>query len=407
MAAAVARLVGVGNLDLVEDVVQDSLVQAMELWKFGALPDNPAAWLMSVAKNRAIDVIRRQRTTRRFAPEVADLLMTEWSLTPTVAEAFLDHEIADSQLRLMFALCDGRLPVETQVFVILKYLCGFGTRELAQAFLQEEEAVAKRLTRARATLQASGALPEGDPSRLRARLPGVRQALYLLFNEGYHGSHPQQVVREDLCAEALRLCELLASHPVTGVPEVHALLALMCLLAARLGARQDPEGQLVPLEEQDRRRWDAALVARGFAALAASAQGEQVTELHLEAAIAAKHTSAPSWDATDWGGIVALYDRLLALRPTPVVALNRVVALGQAQGPAAGLAALAQIPGLPLLQDYVFLAATQADLLRRAGRLAQAVPHYLRAQQLSRSDAERRFFARRLRECGHPADQSD
>jgi RNA polymerase sigma-70 factor (ECF subfamily) len=404
MAAAVVRLVGLGNLDLCEDIVQDTLVQAMEVWKFGPLPDNPAAWLMSAAKNRAIDVIRRQRTIRRFAPEVADLLMTEWSLTPTVAEAFLDSEIADGQLRLMFALCDARLSLETQVFVILKYLCGFGTRELAQAFLQEEEAVAKRLTRARATLQAAGSLGDvGDPARLRDRLPGVLKALYLLFNEGYHGSHPQHVVREELCGEALRLGELLAGHAVTGVSEVHALLALMCFLAARLGARRRPDGTLVPLEEQDRSSWDRALMARGFAALDRAAEGAEVTDLHLEAAIAAKHTAAPSWAATDWAGIVNVYDRLLALRPTPVVALNRAVAVGQADGPAAGLRALDQIADLDLLQDYLFLDATRADLLRRAGRLAEAVPHYQRAQQLARSEAERAFFARRLQECeGRP-----
>ncbi len=403
MAGAVVRLVGVGNLDLIDDVVQDTLVQAMEVWKFSGLPDNPAAWLMRAARNRAIDLIRRQRTVRRFAPEVADLLATEWSLTSSVDSAFLENEIADGELRLMFSLCDGRLPVETQVLVVLKYLCGFGVRELAQAFLLGEAAVEKRLTRARATLQASAGLAEiADPQRLRARLPAVRQALYLLFNEGYHGSHPQQVVREELCAEALRLTELLAEHPVTGQPEVHALLALFCLLAARLHARCTPAGDLVPLDEQDRRSWDGGLLARGFAALDRSARGEALTETHLEAAIAAKHAGADSWAATDWPGIVQLYDHLLSLRPTPVVALNRAVAVGQAQGPAAGLEALEEIAGIERLDDYLFLAATRADLLRRCGRLAEAVPCYQRAQELARSDPERRFFSRRIRECQGP-----
>jgi RNA polymerase sigma factor (sigma-70 family) len=400
MAGAVVRLVGLANLDLIDDVVQDTLVQAMEVWKFSGLPDNPAAWLMRAARNRAIDLIRRQRTARRFAPEVAGLLATEWSLSGTVDGAFLETEIADGELRLMFSLCDGRLPVETQVLVVLKYLCGFGVRELAQAFLLGEDAVEKRLTRARATLQVSGALAEiSDPARLRARLPGVRQALYLLFSEGYHGSHPEHVVQEDLCAEALRLTELLAGHKVSGVPEVHALLALMCLLGARLRARCTPEGDLVPLDEQDRSRWDPALLARGFAALDQSAAGEELTETHLEAAIAAKHAGAASWAQTDWPGIVALYDRLFSMRPTPVVALNRAVAVGQAVGPAAALEALDEIVGVERLEDYLFLSATRADLLRRSGRLAEAIPGYRRAHELARSEPERRFFARRIREC--------
>ncbi len=403
MAGAVVRLVGLGNLDLIDDVVQDTLVHAMEVWKFGGLPDNPAAWLMRAARNRAIDIIRRQRTVRRFAPEVADLLMTEWSLSSTVESAFMEPEVRDGELRLMFSLCDGRLPPETQVLVVLKYLCGFGTHELAQAFLLSEDAVEKRLTRARATLQATGALAEiDDQARLRARLPGVRQALYLLFNEGYHGSHPAQVVRRDLCAEALRLTELLAAHPVTGLPEVHALLALMCLLAARLETRCDVAGDLIPLDEQDRGCWNSALLARGFEALGQSAAGELLSDTHLEAAIAAQHAAAPTWAQTDWPAIVALYDRLLLLRPTPVVALNRAVAVGQAEGAAAGLAALDEIAGVERLDDYLFLSATRADLLRRAGRLEEAVPHYQRAHELARSDPERRFFARRLAACRYP-----
>jgi RNA polymerase sigma factor (sigma-70 family) len=408
MAAAVARLVGVGNLDLVDDVVQDSLVQAMEVWKFGRLPDNPAAWLMRAARNRAIDVIRRQRTVRRFAPEVADQLSTEWALHSTVDSAFLESEIADSELRLMFALCDGRLPAQAQVMVILKYLCGFGVPELSQAFLTGEAAVEKRLARARTTLaeaQPDERLAEvTDPARLQARLPAVAQALYLMFSEGYHGSHPDAVVREELCAEALRLARLLANHPVTGTPAIFALLALMCFLAARLGGRRDDSGALLPLDEQDRSRWDPALLAGAWEALGRSAAGDQLTEFHLQAAIAAKHAAAADLAVTDWPGIVALYDQLFQQRPSPVVALNRAVAVGWAQGPDAGLAAVDAIAESARLEDYLFLSATRADLLRRAGRHAEAIPHYQRARELARSEPERRFFDRRLRECGQPSE---
>jgi RNA polymerase sigma-70 factor (ECF subfamily) len=411
MAAAVARLVGVGNLDLVDDVVQDSLVQAMEVWKFGRLPDNPAAWLMRAARNRAIDVIRRQRTVRRFAPEVADQLSTEWALHSTVDSAFLESEIADSELRLMFALCDGRLPAQAQVMVILKYLCGFGVPELSQAFLTGEAAVEKRLARARTTL--AEAQPDGseerlpavtDPARLQTRLPAVAQALYLMFSEGYHGSHPDAVVREELCAEALRLARLLANHPVTGTPAIFALLALMCFLAVRLGGRRDDSGALLPLDEQDRSRWDPALLAGAWEALGRSAAGDQLTEFHLQAAIAAKHAAAADLAVTDWPGIVALYDQLFQQRPSPVVALNRAVAVGWAQGPDAGLAAVDAIAEAARLEDYLFLSATRADLLRRAGRPAESIPHYHRARELARSEPERRFFDRRLRECGQPSE---
>jgi RNA polymerase sigma factor (sigma-70 family) len=416
MAAAVARLVGVGNLDLVDDVVQDSLVQAMEVWKFGRLPDNPAAWLMRAARNRAIDVIRRQRTVRRFAPEVADQLSTEWALHATVDSAFLESEIADSELRLMFALCDARLPAQTQVMVILKYLCGFGVPELAQAFLMGESAVEKRLARARTTLaEAQPADGAGDdrlpavtePARLPARMPAVAQALYLMFSEGYHGSHPDAVVREELCAEALRLGRLLANHPVTGTPAILALLALMCFLGARLAGRRDDSGALLPLEEQDRTRWNQDLLAGAWEALTRSAAGAELTEFHLQAAIAAKHAEARDLAATDWTAIVGLYDQLFRQRPTPVVALNRAVAVGWAQGPEAGLAALDAIDQAARLDDYLFLSATRADLLRRAARPSEAVPHYQRALELARSEPERRFFERRLRECGQPSESGE
>ncbi|HEY2406078.1 MAG TPA: DUF6596 domain-containing protein [Polyangiaceae bacterium] len=401
IAAAVVRLVGFQNLDLAEDIVQDVLVQALEVWKFRGLPENPAAWLTTAAKNRALDVIRRERTARRFAPDVADLLSTEWSTVPTIQTAFLPNEVADAQLRLMFGLCDPRLPHETQVMVLLKYLCGFGVREISHAFLSGEDAIEKRLSRARATLQQGGALTSiADATALAARAPAVERALYFLFNEGYHGSHAEQVVRQQLCEEALRLTAQLAAHPLTSTPGVHALFALFCLLGARLAARQNEAGDLLPLEEQDRSRWDPALTERGLNALARSASGSTLSEFHLEAAIAAEHAFASSFECTNWSNIVALYDKLSVLRPSPVVRLNRAVALAYAEGTEAGLAELAALEQDGKLNDYLFLSATRADLLRRAGRQAEARVHYRRASELARNAAEQRFFARRLRECG-------
>jgi RNA polymerase sigma-70 factor (ECF subfamily) len=399
MVAVLTRLVGFSNIDLAEDVVQDVLTDALEVWKYDRVPQNPAAWLMRAARNRAIDAIRKQRTVRKFSPDVAALLATEWALIPTVDEAVFGREIADAELRLMFSLCDGRLPAESQPIVILKYLCGFGVHELSHAFLSSPAAIEKRLSRARATLRAAEQLVEleGGP-KMRPRVSGVCQALYLLFSEGYHGSHPEQVVRADLCSEALRLCVLVASHPRTADPQAHALLALMCFSASRLDARLDADGSLIPLQEQDRSRWDQTLIARGFAALQHATAGNEVSDYHYEAAISAKHCIAPSYRDTDWAGILELYDALYARRPTPIVALNRAIALAEVEGPDAALKALDSVDGARL-EHYPFYAAARAELERRAGRLVLAREHYGHALALARNAAERKFFERRLSEC--------
>ena len=401
MSAVVVRLVGFGHLDLAEDIVHDALVQALEVWKFRGVPANPAAWLMAAAKNRAIDVIRRERTERRFAPEVADLLSTEWSLVPTVASAFEDKEIVDAELRLMFELCDGRLPEETQVMVILKYLCGFGVHELAQAFLSGEDAVEKRLVRARTTLQSAGGLVElGDAQRVRVRMPAVCRALYLMFSEGYHGSNPEVVVREDLCAEALRLASLLATHPVTGVAgEVKGLLALMCLLAARLPARRDARGDLIPLDEQDRSRWDAALNARGLAALAESAPARR--------ARCPSRRRSPR--TTPWRRRWSRPTGRRSSRSTTVWRCCGRVRWWRSTARWRLASRVGRRPVSPRsTPSRAWRVSTTISSWRRRAPIfcdgrdvrGEALPHYRRARELARNDPERRFFDRRLAECG-------
>ncbi len=325
------------------------------------------------------------------------LLETEWTLETTVDALFTDHEVRDDQLRLMFSCCAPELAPEARVAVILKLLCGFGVGEIAQAFLTNPAAIEKRVTRAKATLAAQGQLFEVTGGEaLRARLDAVHSALYLLFNEGYHATAGEAAIRGDLCREAMRLTGLLADHPATGVSSTHELLALMCLHAARLPARVDGEGRLLIMAEQDRTKWDQALIARGGEALAraAEAPGAEAgtSPFQIEAAIAAVHAFAPSYAATDWQKIVALYDALFALRPTPVVALSRAIAVGEAAGPAAGLQALDAIDDRARLDSQPFVHAARAQVLRKLGRLDEARAALRQARAVARTDAERTFL---------------
>jgi RNA polymerase sigma-70 factor (ECF subfamily) len=401
LTAALTRLFGVHNLALAEDVAQDALCRALEVWKFRGLPPNPQAWLMTTAKHRAVDVLRRERTARTFGPELERWLKTEWTLTPTVDELFADDAIQDDQLRMMLSCCHPRLPEEAQVGLILQILCGFSAREIAAAFLESTAAVEKRVARAKKALAASKNLFDlSDPAQVAARLPTVHRALYLLFNEGYHGASPESAVRVELCQEAMRLVSLLLEHPAGQAPATRALAALMCLHAARMPSRLDAAGDLTPFFEQDRSLWDAALIAEGQRLLHASADGAEVTTYHLEAAIAAVHALAPSARETDWAAIVRLYDALLAMRPSPVVALHRAIAVAQHEGPERGLAEVAAIPARDRLENYPFYAAALAEMELGRGRADEARAHFQQALALARNPTERRALEKRLAACG-------
>ena len=340
MVAALTRIFGVHNLALAEDVVQDAFCRALEVWNVRGVPDNPSAWLMAAAKNRALDVVRRERTARTFAPEVGRLLETEWTIAPIVDEAFAAHAIRDEQLRMMFSCCHPRLPEDAQVALVLNILCGFGAGEIAAAFLTGRAAIEKRISRGKKILAGSKRLFDLADAEFTSRLSAVRRALYLLFNEGYHGASAESAVRVELCGEAIRLTLLLLEHPPAAAPDTCALAALMCLHAARLPARLDSSGELSALLDQDRSRWDSGLVAQGLALLERSASGRELTAYHVEAAIAAAHAGASSVDETDWGSIVSLYDHLMAIASSPVVALNRAIAIAQRDGAERGLDAL-------------------------------------------------------------------
>ena len=399
IVATLTRLFGVGNFALAEDVTQDAFCRAMETWKLRGLPKNPSAWLMATAKNRALDILRRERTARVSEPELARFLESEWTLVPTVEEAFSAYAVNDSQLRMMFSCCHPRLSEEAQIALILHILCGFNIKEIAQAFVSSHAAIEKRITRAKKILAESTKLFDLADADFPSRLSSVLQALYLLFNEGYHGSSPEAAVRMELCQEAMRLINLLIGQPALAPPQSYALAALMYLNAARLPTRLDGSGNLVSFFEQDRSLWDHNLIAEGQALLNLSASGTELTKYHIEAAIASMHTGAARSEDTDWKQIVSLYDMLMAIHPSPVIALNRAIAIAQLDGPERGLQEIRVIHDLHRLSSYPFYPATLGELELRRGNYPVAKAHFSTALSLARNPMERNFLQRLIDTC--------
>ena len=400
MVAALTRVFGVHNLALAEDVVQDAFCRAVEVWKFRGVPENPSAWLMATAKHRALDILRRQRTARTFAPELERLLGSEWTLAPVIEEVFAPGAIKDNLLRMMFSCCHPRLPEAAQVALVRHILCGVSVSEIASAFVSAHAAIEKRIMRAKKVLATSKSLFDAlDPAQFSARLPAVHRALYLLFNEGYHGASAETVVRMELCREAMRLTAILLDHPIGTTPVTYALAALMSLHAARLPARVDAAGNLVALCDQDRSRWDQELAVEGMKLLELSATGSELTEYHIEAAIASAHARAPRMDDTDWEKVVSLYDTLMMIRPSPIVALNRAIAIAQNEGPERGLEEIGSITDADRLAKYPFYPAALGELELRRGSLEIAHEHFRAALALARNPMERRFFDRRIGAC--------
>ncbi len=397
IVSALTGIFGIHRLQLAEDVVQEALIRALSTWPYHGIPGNPAAWLMRTAKNRALDVIRREKFFHDKLPEITASLEALENQPEAPASG---DEIRDDRLRLIFACCHPLLPVEDQSALALKTLCGFSVGEIAAAFLTTEAAVAKRLTRAKrkiADLRIPFEIPAGP--ELEARLDGVLRVIYLLFNEGYKASAGERLLREELCHEAVRLASLLAGHPAGDAPRVHALLALMLLDAARLPARQDDHGNLLRLRDQDRTRWDRSRIAAGLRHLALSASGGELTEYHLQAGISACHSTAADDASTDWPAILGHYDRWLEIGGGPVVALNRAVALAKVRGPETALEAVDELRRRGQLETYYLLHAVLGDLEEQLGRLPAAALHFERALGLAGVPSERNFLNDRLKAC--------
>jgi RNA polymerase sigma-70 factor (ECF subfamily) len=397
LVSVLTRIFGWRNFDLVEDMVQATLLEALDSWSVRGAPENPSAWVHRVAKNKVLDALRRDTTGQRA--------LGEWSAMRSAPEEqiddqFLDSEIADSQLRMMFACCHPRLARENQLALTLKALCGFGNAEIARALLIGEETVKKRLQRATRDLVEHGiALEPPAADQLAERLDSVHQVLYLLFNEGYSSSRQESPIRADLCEEAARLCYLLCCHSRFRTPAGHALMALMLFHAARLESRLDAGGGILLMEEQDRGRWDRGLIARGQEFLAQSAEGTVISAYHLEAAIAYHHCAAASYAQTAWPAILWLYDALLALHHSPVYVLNRAIVVAQIDGPHAGIRALEDAGCDPALRHYHLFDATLGEMHRRMGELDKARRYLEAAAGKTTSPFDRQIIERRLALC--------
>ena len=386
-----------GDWDLAEECAQDAFTKAIERWPRDGVPRNPGAWLTTTARNRALDRIRHHQVATAKQKDVA---MAARSDEPALGD---DSGIADDRLRLIFTCCHPALALDAQVALTLRTLVGLTTAEIGRAFLVPEPTMAKRLVRAKRKIKHAGIPYRVPPAHLLPeRTAAVLAVLYLLFNEGYSASAGADLVRTGLCDEAIRLARTLVEL-MPDEPEAVGLLALLLLHDARRAGRVDEAGDLVPLEAQDRSRWDGVAIAEGTSLLDAALRRRRPGPYQLQAAIAACHATAVEAGATDWAEITGLYDRLYALAPTPVVALNRAVAVAMAEGPAAGLALVDALDATGELAGYHLVAATRADLLRRLGRAAEAVASYRVALDTATTDAERRYLAGRLAESERAA----
>ena len=398
IVATLTRAMGVRHLALAEEAVQDAMVTALQQWPYRGVPDDPPAWLFRVARNRALDRMRHQKIVDASAPAVFNAFNERLAQAP--AESVLVSEIPpldDDQLGMMFLTCHPAVPHDARVALTLKIVGGFGVSEIARAFLANHSAIQQRLVRAKRLLRERD-VPFGPPAadQIAERLDSVLEAIYLMFNEGYAATAGDELIREDISAEAIRLAGLVTRHPATSTPRAWALRALLLLHAARFAARVSLDGELFLLRDQDRSKWNRTLVSDGLRALDRAASGTDISPYHLQAEIAACHAVAPSWRDTDWSRILACYDDLLAMTGSPIVALNGAIAKSQLAGPAAAIAEVEKIASHPSLRAYHLLPAVLAELWRDAGDTERASGYYRQALALAQSMPERRFLATRL-----------
>jgi RNA polymerase sigma-70 factor (ECF subfamily) len=397
MVAHLTRLLGPAHIDLAEETVQEAMLRALQTWPYEGVPENAGAWLFRVAHNAAIDAVRRNR----LLSDKSETIVTELTRAASTPQEDpgLEEHFRDDELRMIFMCCHPEISQDSSVALSLKTVGGFSVREIARAFLADDAAIAQRLVRAKSQIRERRLtldLPRGN--ELKLRLASVLDVVYFMFNEGYTAHEGQDLIRRDLCFEALRLGRLVAASSI-AMPSVHALVALMAFQAARLAARVDEAGDLVLFEFQDRGRWDQQLIGLGFHHFDRSMEGDEVSEYHPQAAIAATYARAQDAQSVDWIMILGLYDQFLAINPSPVVALNRAVVVGKVQGPLKALEAIAPLEGNSKMRTYYLLPAVRGHLLLELGRPGEATDSFRAALECPCSEPERRFLRRKLEEC--------
>ncbi len=397
LIAVLTKLFGPQNLQLAEDVVQETLLKALDTWKIKGLPENPSAWLFIVARNKAIDVLRRQKTQQQSAKTMAPLLESSYTISPAVKEIVNDAHIEDDQLKMMFVCCHPKLSAEAQVAVILKTLCGFSVNEIAKAFVTNYDTIEKRLYRARQLLKENNVSFDLPPkAALERRLENVLTAIYLLYNEGYSSTHHDDLIRKDLVQEALRLCGLVSRSQLLNSGPAHALLSLIYFTDSRTAARQDEEGNMLLMQEQDRSKWDKEMILKAIVHLEQSAVSENLSRYHIEAGIAFEHAKAKNYEHTNWKNILHYYDVLYKIYPSPVVALNRAIAVGEVHGPAEAIQSIKAIENIGRLKKYYLLPATIGEQYKKLGEKEKALACFNEALALNQSTAIHQLILKKI-----------
>lgn len=359
LVSVLTKAFGISNIELAEDVVQEAMIEALNKWSYDGVPDNPVGWIYKVAKYKALNILSRDKYKKEYASDIEEALHSE----STLEDIFTDKEIADDQLRMIFTCCHPSISSDSQVALTLKTLCGFSIPEIAKAFLTNEENINKRLVRARKTIKETN-IPFEVPTgkELQGRLASVLEAIYLLFNEGYNASSGDHLIRYEVCEEAIRLTEIIASHPAIHSSNIYALLALMTLNTSRFKSRMDESGIIKDLEHQDRNEWDKDLIKKGLYYLEFAAEQNEISIYHILATISAQHCTAPTYDATDWGSILSLYDMLIEIDGSPIVQLNRTIVLSKTDSPKKALQELESIKDNPAFHSYLPYYTSKAEL---------------------------------------------
>jgi len=400
MVSVLTKIFGTENLETAEDVVQDTLLHALQVWKLKGIPDNPSAWLFRVAKNKAIDIIRRNKHSLQFdfSDNERVLLTSEYTLTTTMDNLWKEELVKDDLLRMMFTCCHPEISEENQITLILKTLCGFSTSEIAKAFLTSEDTVSKRLYRTKEFFREKRIrleIPSVD--ELKTRTDAVLNSIYLLFNEGYNSTHSEELIRKDLMGEAMTLCKLLTENTHTQQPETFALMALMCFHSARSESRLTAEGEIILLEHQDRSKWSYELIAEGNEYMNKAAFGNSISTYHLEAAIAFEHCIAESFEKTNWKRILDLYNWLVKQSPSPITELNRVVAILQLNGAIAAKEALQSISDRKKLESFYLYHSLQGEIFSKLNNFKDAKQAFETAMQLTKSDKEKSLLKEKIK----------